>query len=59
MEFINKIKIPLLLFFGMAIFGSGTPVSKIVGEAFPIYAGSFLRVFIGFIVLLPFLINDR
>ncbi len=43
----------------MAIFGSGTPVSKIVGEGFPIYAGSFLRVLIGFIVLIPFLIAER
>ena len=43
----------------MAIYGSSTPVSKIVTEGFPVYAGSFLRVLVGFLVLLPFLIKER
>lgn len=43
----------------MAIYGSSTPISKIVTEDFPVYFGSFLRVLVGFIVLLPFLINKR
>ncbi len=40
---------------GMAIFGSATPVSKIVTSAMPIFVGSGLRVLIGALILAPFL----
>ena len=42
----------VLLFFGMAAFGSATPISKIVGASFsPLLAG-FLRVLLGSVILL-------
>lgn len=43
-----------MLFLGMAIFGSGTPVSKIVGESFPPILASGLRMALAGILLLPF-----
>jgi drug/metabolite transporter (DMT)-like permease len=39
---------------GMAVFGSATPVSKIVTSAMPVFVGSALRVGLGAIVLAPF-----
>jgi len=39
---------------GMIIFGSATPVSKIVTAEMPIFVGSAFRVAIGALVLLPF-----
>lgn len=39
---------------GMIIFGSATPVSKIVAAEMPIFIGSLLRVALGTLVLLPF-----
>ncbi|MEQ9077131.1 MAG: DMT family transporter [Sandaracinaceae bacterium] len=39
---------------GMIVFGSATPVSKIVTGAMPPFIGSLLRVAIGALVLLPF-----
>jgi drug/metabolite transporter (DMT)-like permease len=39
---------------GMAVFGSATPVSKIVTEAMPVFVGSLLRVALGALVLAPF-----
>lgn len=39
---------------GMAVFGSATPVSKIVTGAMPVFVGSGLRVALGALVLLPF-----
>lgn len=39
---------------GMAVFGSATPVSKIVTQAMPVFIGSGLRVALGAIVLAPF-----
>ena len=44
---------------GMAIFGSGTPISKIVTAHFPVFIGSFLRVGLAGLILLPFLIKQR
>ncbi len=38
----------------MALFGSATPLSKIIGEAFPIFSASFMRMAIAVIVLAPF-----
>lgn len=43
-----------LLFFGMIFFGSGTPVSKLVGNAFPPVFASGIRMGIAGLVLLPF-----
>jgi len=43
---------------GMALFGSATPVSKLVGEAFPVFAASLLRVLLGALTLLPFVYSD-
>jgi len=43
----------------MSIYGSGTPVSKIVTEAFPVYTGSGLRMLFAALALLPFLIKYR
>ncbi len=38
---------------GMMAFGSATPVSKIVTDAMPVFVGSFFRVALGGLVLLP------
>ena len=43
------------LFFGMALFGTGTPSAKIVSEAFPVFLGPFLRLTIAALALTPFL----
>lgn len=45
----------LLLFCGMALFGSATPLSKLVVRDFPVFTASLFRVTLGAIVLLPFL----
>jgi drug/metabolite transporter (DMT)-like permease len=39
---------------GMAVFGSATPVSKIVTGAMPVFVASLLRVALGALVLAPF-----
>lgn len=39
---------------GMAVFGSATPVSKIVTGAMPVFVGSAIRVALGALVLAPF-----
>ncbi|MPZ12313.1 MAG: EamA family transporter [Kiloniellaceae bacterium] len=44
---------------GMILFGSATPVSKIVTEAMPVFVGSTLRVAIGALVLAPLLLRYR
>lgn len=46
---------PLQLGLGMALFGSATPLSKIVGGAFPVFAAGALRMGLGVLTLLPFL----
>ncbi len=46
------------LFAGMAVFGSATPVSKIITEAFPPMTGSALRAATGALVLAPFAFSD-
>ncbi|NCC22758.1 MAG: DMT family transporter [Alphaproteobacteria bacterium] len=43
----------LFLFFGMAFFGSGTPVSKMVGEAFPFMFASGIRMGLAAALLIP------
>jgi drug/metabolite transporter (DMT)-like permease len=39
---------------GMIVFGSATPVSKLVADAMPVFIGASLRVMIGALVLAPF-----
>lgn len=39
---------------GMILFGSATPVSKIVTDVMPVFVGSGLRVALGALVLAPF-----
>jgi drug/metabolite transporter (DMT)-like permease len=39
---------------GMALFGTATPLSKIIGQNFPIFTASFLRMAIASVVLAPF-----
>jgi drug/metabolite transporter (DMT)-like permease len=47
----------LKLFFGMALYGSTLPVSKIVTENFPVFSASLIRVIIAALFLLPFIIT--
>jgi drug/metabolite transporter (DMT)-like permease len=42
------------LLLGMSIFGSGTPISKIVTEGLPPFLASGMRMLVAFVVLLPF-----
>lgn len=42
----------------MILFGSATPISKMVGQGFPIFTASFLRVLLGALTLLPFVYKD-
>lgn len=46
--------VPLRLGLGMAVFGSATPVSKIVTGAMPVFVASLLRAALGALVLAPF-----
>ncbi|MGE0566082.1 MAG: DMT family transporter [Pseudolabrys sp.] len=43
---------------GMALFGSATPVSKLVGEDLPVFTASLLRVLLGALALAPFVAAD-
>ena len=45
----------LMLFSGMALFGSATPLSKLVTQHFPVFIAGGLRVLLAFLVLLPFI----
>jgi len=47
-----------LLVAGMALFGSATPVSKLVGEGLPVFTASLLRVALGALSLYPFVAAD-
>ncbi len=51
----KNIKTYLYLFFGMALFGSATPLSKIISQDFSVFIAGMLRVFLAFLVLLPFI----
>lgn len=44
-----------MLFFGMVLFGSATPLSKLVTNAFPVFIAGGLRVLLAFLVLWPFI----
>lgn len=43
---------------GMAFFGSGTPTSKLVTDAFPVFLASGLRMVIATAILLPFVFKS-
>ncbi|NBC19779.1 MAG: EamA family transporter [Alphaproteobacteria bacterium] len=43
----------------MAIFGSSTPVSKIIAAHFPVFSASLLRMLVAAAVLAPFMISRR
>lgn len=51
-------RVKVLVYFqlaaGMVVFGSATPVSRLVAEAMPVFVGSGLRVAFGALVLAPF-----
>ncbi len=42
----------------MALFGSATPISKLVGEGLPVFTASLLRVILGAVSLAPFVARD-
>lgn len=42
-----------LLVSGMAVFGSATPVTRIIGQDFPVMLAAEIRVLIGTLALLP------
>lgn len=50
----KNIKTYLLLLSGMALFGSATPLSKLVTNSFPVFLAGGMRVLLAFVVLLPF-----
>ncbi|MET3978236.1 drug/metabolite transporter (DMT)-like permease [Mucilaginibacter sp. UYP25] len=52
--FMKNIKTYLMLLFGMILFGSATPLSKLVTKDFPVFIAGGLRVLLAFIVLVPF-----
>lgn len=47
----NQLKTYSLLFVGMAIFGSGTPTSKLVTSSFPLFLASGTRILVAAIIL--------
>ncbi|MEX2644592.1 MAG: DMT family transporter [Acetobacterales bacterium] len=47
------------LFFGMAVFGSGTPTAKVVTDGFPIFLAPFLRLLLAALLTTPLLIVYR
>lgn len=55
----GRLVVVLQLFLGMAIFGSGTPVSKLVTDAFPVFVASALRMLVAALCLLPFVLARR
>jgi drug/metabolite transporter (DMT)-like permease len=44
---------------GMAVFGSATPISKIVTGAMPVFVGSSIRIAVGALALAPFAAGHR
>ncbi|MEB0261926.1 MULTISPECIES: DMT family transporter [unclassified Mucilaginibacter] len=50
----KNLKIHLMLLLGMALFGSATPLSKLVTKDFPVFIAGGFRVLLAFIVLAPF-----
>ncbi|TSD67273.1 DMT family transporter [Inquilinus sp. KBS0705] len=50
----KNFKTYLMLLLGMAIFGSATPLSKLVTKDFPVFVAGGFRVLLAFLVLMPF-----
>lgn len=50
-----SIKTYLMLFFGIALFGSATPLSKLVTQGAPVFIAGGVRVLLAFVVLWPFI----
>jgi drug/metabolite transporter (DMT)-like permease len=48
---LDQVRVTAMLGFGMAVFGSATPVSKLVGAAMPTFVGGLLRVAMGALLL--------
>ncbi len=55
----NKTTAYLQLAAGMITFGSGTPVSKLVTGAFPVFVAAGLRMVLATLVLTPFVFKQR
>lgn len=49
----RRFGVPMRLALGMAVFGSATPISRIVTAAMPVFVGSGIRVALGALVLAP------
>lgn len=58
-KFKKQLAVYLQLFAGMALFGTGTPAAKVVGDAFPFFLGPFLRLTVAALILTPFLFIYR
>jgi len=58
-NFQKQLIVYVQLFFGMALFGTGTPSAKVVSDAFPMFLGPFLRLAVAALVLTPFLFIYR
>ena len=50
----KNFKVYLMLFLGMALFGSATPLSKLVTKDLPVFVAGGFRVLLAFLVLAPF-----
>jgi len=50
----KNFKIYLMLLSGMVLFGSATPLSKLVTKDFPVFIAGGFRVLLAFLVLVPF-----
>lgn len=50
----KKVRTYVMLTLGMALFGSATPLSKLVTQDIPVFIAGGLRVLLAFIVLVPF-----
>lgn len=55
----KSIQTYLMLFFGMALFGSATPLSKLVTKGFPVFIAGGMRILLAFLVLWPFIRLSR
>lgn len=55
----SKISTYIYLALAMIIFGSSAPASKVVTQAFPVFVASTIRITLGILVLLPFIIDNK
>ncbi len=52
---VKKLFVYLLLFLGMFLFGSATPLSKLIGKEFSVFFAGASRLLLAFIFFLPFI----